>query len=195
MKQNNESKTLPLSHLLYLNSQIDADKADNFIVYHYPLLNSYQWQEKKAWEKAWEERIDNELDSRQFAYLMKRNGNQFGLYVALQNSNDEPPCILDAEKQPIIPERVHYSPTLNPIWIRLMMRSLRAFGGHCKGAYSLGCPLLKVDSWKNGVNAISLDCRTQQLKDNETVEIALFYTNVPLRPISNNEELSKIKKP
>uniref|UniRef100_UPI00262896C6 hypothetical protein n=1 Tax=Otariodibacter sp. TaxID=3030919 RepID=UPI00262896C6 len=42
---------------------------------------------------------------------------------------------------------------------------------------------------------ISLDCRTQQLKDNETVEIALFYTNVPLRPISNNEELSKIKKP
>ncbi len=126
---------------------------------------------------------------------MKKNGNQFGLYVALQNSNDVPPCILDAESQPITPVRVEYSPLLNPVWIRLMMRSLRAFGGHCKGAYSLGCPLLKVDSWAGGVNAISLDCRTQQLKDGNTTEIALFYTNVPLRPLSNDDDINRIKKP
>lgn len=196
MKQH-ESKKLPLSHLVYRNSQIDADKAENFIVYHYPLLNNYHQDDKESqkYQRIWEERIDNELDSKQFSYLMKPNGNQFGLYVALQNANDKPPCILDAEKQPIIPERVHYSPLLNPVWIRLIMRSLSAFGGHCKGAYSLGRPLLKVDSWKNGVNAISLDCRTQQLNDDETVEIALFYTNVPLRPILSNEELHKTKKP
>lgn len=192
MDKNKDLRKLPLSHLVYLNSEVDADKANKLVVYHYPLLNNnYQWKEKKAWE----ERIDAELDSRQFAYLMKKNGNQFGLYVALQNLNDVPPCILDADSQPITPIRVEYSPVLNPVWIRLMMRSLRAFGGHCKGAYSLGCPLLKVDSWAGGVNAISLDCRTQQLKDGNTTEIALFYTNVPLRPLSNDEDIDRIKKP
>jgi hypothetical protein len=192
MDKNKDLRKLPLSHLVYLNSEVDADKANKFVVYHYPLLNnSYQWKEKKAWE----ERIDAELDSRQFAYLMKKNGNQFGLYVALQSSSDIPPSIVDAELQPITPVRVEYSPVLNPVWIRLMMRSLRAFGGHCKGAYSLGCPLLKVDSWAGGVNAISLDCRTQQLNDGNTTEIALFYTNVPLRPLSNDDDIDRIKKP
>lgn len=165
MDKNKDLRKLPLSHLVYLNSEVDADKANKFVVYHYPLINNnYQWKEKKAWE----ERIDAELDSRQFAYLMKKNANQFGLYVALQSSSDIPPSIVDAELQPITPVRVEYSPVLNPVWIRLMMRSLRAFGGHCKGAYSLGCPLLKVDSWAGGVNAISLDCRTQQLNDGNT---------------------------
>ncbi len=192
MDKNKDLRKLPLSHLVYLNSEVNADKANQFVVYHYPLLNNnFQWREKKAWE----ERIDAELDSRQFAYLMKKNGNQFGLYVALQNSSDVPPCILDAELQPITPVRVEYSPVLNPVWIRLMMRSLRAFGGHCKGAYSLGCPVLKIDSWSGGVNAISLDCRTQQLNDGNTTEIALFYTNVPLRPISPDEDIERIKKP
>mgnify|MGYP003603003105 CR=1 FL=1 len=82
MNQNKDLRKLPLSHLVYLDSQVDADKANEFVVYHYPLLNNnYQWREKKAWE----ERIDIELDSRQFAYLMKKNGSQFGLYVAVLN--------------------------------------------------------------------------------------------------------------
>ena len=126
---------------------------------------------------------------------MKKNGSQFGLYVAVQSINDAPPCILDTDGRPIIPVRVEYSPILNPVWIRLMMRSLRAFGGHCKGAYSLGCPLLKVDSWAEGVNAINLDCRTQQLNDKNTTEIALFYTNVPLRPLSSEDDPECMKKP
>ena len=192
MNKNQALRTLPLSHLVYLNSQINADKANNFVVYHYPLINNnYQWREKKIWQ----ERIDAELDSRQFSYLMKSHGHQFGLYVALQDVSDIPPCILDSEQKPIEPVRIQYAPALNPVWIRLMMRSLRAFGGHCKGAYSLGCPLLKVDSWANGVNAISLDCRTQQLKDGNTTEIALFYTNVPLRPLSDDDDIERIKKP
>lgn len=193
MNTNNDLRKLPLSHLIHKNSEVDPDKANKFVVYHYPLINnSYQWYEKK---KVWEERIDAELDSRQFAYLMKKNGNQFGLYIALQDQNNEPPRILDAEKQPIIPERISYSPALNPVWIRLMMRSLRSFGTHCKGAYSLGCPLLKIDSWAAGVTAISLDCKTQQLKDCDTTEIALFSTNVPLRPVLDDEDFSQIKKP
>jgi hypothetical protein len=183
---------VPLSHLVYQNSEVDAEKANKFVVYHYPLINNnYLWREKKAWE----DRIDAELDSRQFAYLMKKNGNQFGLYVALLNSSDVPPCILDSELQPITPVRVEYSPVLNPVWIRLIMRSLRAFGGHCKGAYSLGCPLLKVDSWAGGVNAVSLDCRTQQLRDRNTTEIALYKENVILRPLSNDDDVDCIKKP
>ncbi|WP_217992141.1 hypothetical protein [Providencia rettgeri] len=69
MDKNIDLRKLPLSHLVYLNSEVDADKANKFVVYHYPLLNNnYQWKEKKAWE----ERIDAELDSRQFAYLMKK---------------------------------------------------------------------------------------------------------------------------
>ena len=66
MNQNKDLRKLPLSHLVYLDSQVDADKANEFVVYHYPLLNNnYQWREKKAWE----ERIDIELDSRQFIIL------------------------------------------------------------------------------------------------------------------------------
>ena len=68
MDKNKDLRKLPLSHLVYLNNKVDADKANKFVVYHYPLINNnYQWKEKKAWE----ERIDAELDSRQFAYLMK----------------------------------------------------------------------------------------------------------------------------
>ena len=80
MDKNKDLRKLPLSHLVYLNSEVDVDKANKFVVYHYPLLNnSYQWKEKKAWE----ERIDAELDSRQFAYLMKKNGQHLQEFYQL----------------------------------------------------------------------------------------------------------------
>ena len=40
MDKNKDLRKLPLSHLVYLNNKVDADKANKFVVYHYPLLNN-----------------------------------------------------------------------------------------------------------------------------------------------------------
>ena len=40
MDKNKDLRKLPLSHLVYLNSEVDVDKANKFVVYHYPLLNN-----------------------------------------------------------------------------------------------------------------------------------------------------------
>ena len=46
--KNKDLRKLPLSHLVYLDSEVDAEKANKFVVYHYPLLNNnYQWRERK----------------------------------------------------------------------------------------------------------------------------------------------------
>lgn len=174
-------RNLPLSHLIYRDDEVDLQKANELIVYHYPLSKNYRWKE-------WESQIDHEIDSRQFSYLMKSYNKQFGLFVALENDSDIPPKICNSDGIELRPERIYYSKELNPIWIRLIMRKITAFGSHCRGSYSLGQPLLKTDSWKtkttSGINAISIDCRTQQLKDGNTTEVVLFYRNVPLRPLS-----------
>ncbi len=74
------------------------------------------------------------------------------------------------------------------------MRKISAFGSHCKGSHSLGRPLLQTDARKSktscGINAISLDCRTQQRSDKDTTEVVLFYENVPLRPVDMKSEFS-----
>ncbi|WP_407339956.1 hypothetical protein [Dickeya ananatis] len=33
------TRTLPLSHMIYRDSEIDQEKAEKLIVYHYPLSN------------------------------------------------------------------------------------------------------------------------------------------------------------
>ena len=189
MAEHNPSKRLlPLSHMIYRDDEIDESKAKQLIVYHYPLSKNYSWKE-------WESHLDNNLDSRQFTYLMKSYHGQFGLFVTLQNETDQPPKITNADGIELRPERVSYAPELNPVWIRLIMRMLSAFGNHCQGRYSLGRPLLKTDEWSSGINAISLDCRTQQLNDGNTTEVVLFHENIPLRPIKENESLGSFKSP
>jgi hypothetical protein len=184
------TRSLPLSHLIYKDDEVELLKANELIVYHYPLSKSYRWKE-------WESQIDHELDSRQFSYLMKSYKGQFGLFVALDSDSDVPPKICNSDGIELRSERIPYSRELNPIWIRLIMRKVSAFGTHCRGAYSLGQPLLKTDSWKtktsSGINAISLDCRTQQLKDGNTTEVVLFHQNVPLRPVGTEEHPEQVK--
>ncbi|MEL7068048.1 MAG: hypothetical protein AAGN15_05250 [Cyanobacteria bacterium J06581_3] len=174
-------RKLPLSHTIYRDDEIDADKAEQLIVYHYPLAKSYRWKE-------WQAHLDTELSDRYYPYLMRSYRGQFGLFVALDSVDDKPPIIKNRDDIIIEPERIRYDPKMNPIWIRLIMRKAAAFGSHCKGSHKLGRPLLKIDVWQGkkstGINAISLDCRTQQLADKNTTEIVLFYENVPLRPVA-----------
>lgn len=184
------TRSLPLSHLIYKDDEVEPLKANELIVYHYPLSKNYRWKE-------WESQIEHELDSRYFSYLMKSHKGQFGLFVALDSDSDVPPKICNSDGIQLRQERIYYSKELNPIWIRLIMRKVSAFGTHCRGAYSLGRPLLKIDSWKtkttSGIDAISMDCRTQQLKDGNTTEVAFFHENVPLRPLNAEEHPEKIK--
>ena len=174
-------RKLPLSHTIYRDDEIESDKAEQLIVYHYPLAKSYRWKE-------WQTHLDTELSDRYYPYLMRSHRGQFGLFVALNSVEDKPPVIKNRDDIVIKPERIRYAPKMNPTWIRLIMRKAAAFGSHCKGSHTLGRPLLKIDVWQGkksaGINAISLDCRTQQLADKNTTEIVLFYENVPLRPIA-----------
>ena len=182
-------RELPLSHLIYKDHEIDAEKAKQLVVYHYALSKGYRWKE-------WEVCIDGELGHRpHFSYLMRSYNGIFGLFVAVEDESAQPPKITNQDGDILTPERIRYVPTLNPVWIRLMMRKLSAFGTHCQGAHSLGRPLLQTDIWhgekSSGINAISLDCRTQQLEDKDTTEVVLFHENVPLRPLSQDEQPEK----
>ncbi len=71
------------------------------------------------------------------------------------------------------------------------MRKISAFGSHCKllvrpTTTTDGCPESKTSC---GINAISLDCRTQQRSDKDTTEVVLFYENVPLRPVDMKKRI------
>ena len=175
-------RQLPLSHTIYKDDEINVEQAKRLVVYHYPLTKSYRWKE-------WQTHLDTELSDRYYPYLMKSYRGQFGLFVALDSEKDTPPTIKNSDGVILTPERVSYVPEMNPVWIRLIMRKAMAFGSHSQGSHTLGRPLIKIDVWSGkkstGINAISLDCRTQQLSDKNTTEIVLFYENVPLRPVEN----------
>ena len=181
-------RQLSLSHTIYRDSEIDTSKAKQLVVYHYPLAKSYRWKE-------WQTHLDAELSDKYYPYLMRSYRGQFGLFVAVDSDDSKPPNIQNSDGINIPPERVNYAPELNPIWIRLIMRKAAAFGSSCKGSHTLGRPLLKVDVWQGkkgaGINAISLDCRTQQLADGNTTEVVLFYENVPLRSLNSQENARK----
>ncbi|WP_227692737.1 hypothetical protein [Klebsiella quasipneumoniae] len=192
-KRNDEIiRSLPLSHMIYRDDEIDQEKAEKLVVYHYPLSKNYRWKE-------WQTQIDDELGGRYYPYLMKSHKDQFGLYVALDSEQDNPPVIKNGDGIIVEPTRVHYKAMLNPVWIRLIMRKVSAFGSHCKGSHTLGCPLLQTDVWKSknsfGINAISLDCRTQQRSDKNITEVILFHKNVPLRPVDIKTESFNINQP
>ncbi|MEL7354646.1 MAG: hypothetical protein AAFN38_24780 [Cyanobacteria bacterium J06560_5] len=184
-------RQLPLSHTIYKDDEINVEKANRLIVYHYPLTKSYRWKE-------WQTHLDTELSDQYYSYLMRSYRGQFGLFVALDSEDDTPPTIKNSDDVILTPERVSYAPEMNPVWIRLIMRKAMAFGSHSQGSHTLGRPLLKIDVWSGkkstGINAISLDCRTQQLSDKNTTEIVLFYENVPLRPVDNYSENNEDSK-
>lgn len=192
LNKDDNIRQLPLSHTLYRDDEIDASKAERLVVYHYPLLKSYRWQE-------WVDHLDSQLSYQYYPYLMRNYNERFGLFVALDSTDDEPPVIKNSDGIHLSPERIRYTPEMNPVWIRLIMRKAVAFGNHCRGSHTKGQPLLKIDVWQGkkstGINAMSLDCRTQQLADQKTTEVVLSYENVPLRPLKPEEDVLKCRSP
>lgn len=78
-------RELPLSHLIYKDHEIDAEKAKQLVVYHYALSKGYRWKE-------WEACIDGELSHRpHFSYLMRSYNGIFGLFVAVEDESAQPP--------------------------------------------------------------------------------------------------------
>ena len=190
MKANNEIHQLNLSHTFYYDHEINANKAKKLVVYHYPLSKGYKW-------KVWKNHLDQFLSNKYYPYLMRSHEGQFGLFIAIDSIDDQPPKIQNKDGVLIHPKPVHYHTPMNPIWIRLIMRKIVAFGTHCKGSHSLGRPLLKIDVWQGkqsaGINAISLDCRTQQYAKKDETEVVLFHENVPLRPLLADEDPYSVK--
>lgn len=187
----NLSQCLPLSHLIYSDNEIDKDLADKLIVYHYPLQKSYKWHENNQLKNH----IDESIDSRAYAYLMKSYDRKFGLYVAVESESDLLPNIVNSEGQTIQPERVYYHSELNAVWIRLIFRSLDVFKTQVQGTYLLGQPLIPIDSWSKGIQGLSVDCRTQQLKDRQHTEVVLFHENRSLRIVDTEQQVTKASKP
>ena len=183
--------------MVYRDCDIDAAKARQLPVIHYRLSKSWRW-------KQWQTHLDGQLSDlteaagRQlYPYLMRSYRGHFGLFVALDSEDQPRPEIYTEDGIQLQGERVEYAPEHNPVWVRLLMRKALNFRAHSRGSNTLGRPLLKIDEWKNengrGVNTIAVDCRTQQLSDKETTEVALFYENIPLRQVSDLSKLDKNK--
>lgn len=150
--------------MIYRDNEIDREKAEKLVVYHYPLSKNYRWNE-------WQSRIDDELGSRYYPYLMKSHKDQFGLYVALDSEQDKPPIIKNGDGIIVEPTRVHYEAMLNPVWIRLIMRKVSAFGSHCKGSHTLGCPCYRLTSGKVRIVAVSMQLVWTVALNKEAIKI------------------------
>ncbi len=188
--QNTDPKnhTLRLSHTIYYDHEINDQKAENLTVYHYRLpKDQYKWRE-------WQSQLDKQLGNASTAYLMRSYRGDFGLFVAMTD-NCNPPIIQDAKGDNLSYDLVRFTQEVYPIWIRLIFRLaiINDLDSAAKSYFSLGRPLFVIDHWvdkkntKAGIQALALDCRTQQIKtENQTLtEIAIFYENIALRSIDN----------
>lgn len=190
-----ERSTLRLSDTFYYDDEVDKNLARKLPVYRYHLpKNQYRWRE-------WQESIHQSMAQQSYQqrtsqapypYLMRSFSGEFYLFIALEDEKSIPPTILDSENNPLIVEKVQLDSPFYPIWIRLLFRKSLADQSNYGNFHSLGRPLLLLHHWKNAaqpgmVQALAIDCRTQQLKVTShqriTTEIALFYENIPLREV------------
>ena len=170
---------LKLSTLVYLDKEIDHDQAGKFVVYHYPFHhtggNRYKWNEKVK------NVADQALLESSVPFLVRSDKKgRHGIFIAILDSKQHLPVIKNGGEI-ITPIRVEYAPEYNPVWIRLLFRSLFLQGSNHFSSQMLGNPLLKIDSWGQSIDAVTLDCRTGQLKDKATTEIYFSSENVLLK--------------
>ncbi len=170
-------RDLRISSLTYRDDQIDSERAGWLVVYRYPLSKAVM----KHWE--WIEVLDESLSEASYPYYMS-GGN---LYVALTKEGEPLPVIKTRDNTILEPERVQYSPELNPVWLKLLLRQIGHKTGHTRGFRALGKPLLKIKEWggKNpGIEAIDVEGSVRQRCDGNTTEVTIKFSNVALRQLA-----------
>ncbi len=172
-----QTQPLPLFEFYYKPVQVDAELANQLVVYRYPLAQGNGAKEHQLY-------IEQQLAGYRFAFLLRTHATPRGLFVALHSEHDTPPQVLAADKDPLIPERVYYSDAFAPIWIRLIFRRMSVWNRLCSGYHRGGCPLLVIDSWtgqkQKGIEALRLDCSSFDADADGIARIVPFYEGVSL---------------
>lgn len=181
MSKSKSLQPLPLSNLLLDDKHIDDELANQLVVWSYYLDTSNRiWKERNP-----REYIDTILGHQHYAYVMKGST----IFVAVPDESHTPPTIVNIDGTELRQTRVYYAPIHNPIWIRLIFRSISAFNSHCKGSYRLGEQLIPIKTWDKGITALRIDCRSDKVKISDLVELSFFHNFVPLRAKKESEIL------
>lgn len=184
MNKNTGVQLLPLFGFLYRPAQVNAELASQLVVYRYPLplgesVKSYQLH------------IEQQLAGYRSAFLMRTEAVPKGLFIAVHSEAEKPPKVFSADKDELIPERVHYADEYAPIWIRLIFRRMSAWGRRCSGYHKAGYPLLVIDSWQNkmkkGLETLRLDCASFEAGAEGVAHIVPFYAGVSLIGVLTDE--------
>lgn len=168
---------LNTSLLMYRDHDIDAKRAAQLVVYRYHLA----MVGVKFWQ--WRECFDPQLSGHSYPYYLQGDS----LYVAVIHSTDRPPTIKAVDGTLLEGERVAYAPEYNPVWLKLILRRIGHQTGKTIGYRALGKPLLTLAEWGGvnpGVEAIDLDVRVRQRRDQCTTEVYLNINNVLLRKLT-----------
>lgn len=172
MNKNTVTQPLPLFEFLYRPAQINAELANQLVVYRYPLPRGES-------VKSYQLHIEQQLAGYRSAFLLRTQAAPKGLFIAVHSEAEIPPQVFSADKNEVLPERVYYADEFAPIWIRLIFRRMSAWDRLCRGYHKAGYPLLVIDSWQSktlkGIETLRLDCSSFDADTEGVARIEPFY--------------------
>lgn len=178
------TQLLPLFGFLYHPARVNTELASQLVVYRYPLPRGES-------VKNYQLHIEQQLAGYRSAFLMRTEAVPKGLFIALHSDAEIPPQVFSADKDELIPERVHYADEYAPIWIRLIFRRMSAWDRRCSGYHKAGYPLLVIDSWQSktlrGIETLRLDCSSFEADAEGIARIVPFYKGISLTGVSADE--------
>lgn len=184
MSKNTVTQPLPLFEFLYRPAQINAELANKLVVYRYQFPHGES-------VKSYQLHIEKQLAGYRSAFLLRTQASPKGLFIAVHSETERPPQVFSADKDELIPERVHYADEFAPIWIRLIFRRMSAWDRLCSGYHKAGYPLLVIDSWQSktmkGIETLRLDCSSFETDTQGVARIVPFYQGVSLMGVSAGE--------
>lgn len=184
MNKNTGTQPLPLFEFLYRPAEVNTVLAEQLVVYRYPLPSGES-------ERDYQLHIEQQLAGYRSAFLLRRQANPKGLFIAVHSEAEKPPKVFSADKDELIPERVYYADEYAPIWIRLIFRRMSVWDRLCSGYHKAGYPLLVIDSWQSkemkGIETLRLDCSSFEADAEGVAHIVPFYAGVSLIGVSTDE--------
>ncbi len=184
MSKNTVKQPLPLFEFLYRPAQINAELANQLVVYRYPLPRGES-------VKSYQLHIEQQLAGYRSAFLLRTQAAPKGLFIAVHSEAEIPPQVFSADKNEVLPERVYYADEFAPIWIRLIFRRMSAWDRLCHGYHKAGYPLLVIDSWQSktmkGLETLRLDCSSFDADTEGVARIVPFYKGISLTGVSAAE--------
>lgn len=191
----NQEEAIPttFSTLFYQDAEIDPKLANTLTVYKYRLPAAEYRSPKELPQMP-------DAEEMRGAYAFYRVNNS--LFVALENAQDPAPILVDRANSPLPYEKVAYHPSLNYVWLRLILRQLNHPGSPFEARNLLGqylyliSPLTQSLQRKQKLYAMEIDCRLRQESSGTRTEVQLNFKNVVLFPLSAEriEQIAHHKK-